>query len=109
MDDFEKRVKEIAEELNATEFINKGLSPITLEDINKINKTTAVRASMDNGIDIIVKLQHKVDLVLGIPTLFFSDKYVIADIVLGEHPLEFSNKEEVLAYANSLLGHEVNA
>lgn len=100
-------IREIADKLNKAKFVNiKESRPITIKDIEQLrnDKILTIPHSL-RTFNIEVRKKYIVDYVLNIPTLLYSeDNYMVADNLMGVHPVSF-NAEDTVEFVNGLLGY----
>lgn len=105
MYNIEDYAKQIAEQLNNARFVNIENRPLSKEDISNLTNNQIIKIKHKKGFDISIRKKYVIEYVLNIPTLMYSlDKYMVADDLLGVHPLEYELKDTV-QYVNGLLGY----
>lgn len=101
----EQYIKEIADKLNKTKFVDIESRPITFEDIKQLGNDKILRIPHIKGFNIQVRKEYIVDYILNIPTLLYSeDEYMVTDELMGVHPVTF-NAEDTVEFVNGLLGY----
>jgi predicted RNA-binding protein with EMAP domain len=105
MNEVEKYAKQIADQINNVKYIYIDNRQLEERDINKLTKKQVVKIRHKKGFDVSIRKHYIIEAFLNIPTLLYSnDKYMIADDLMGVHPVDF-NVEDTVVYVNGLLGY----
>jgi len=108
MSNIEQCAKQLAEQLNDIKFTDIDTRPLRKSDIVKLTNKQIVRIRHNKGFVISIRKKYVIELFCNIPTLIYSvDKYMVADDLLGVHPVEF-NKDDMVEYVKHifLMSHQ---
>ncbi len=105
MNEYEGNIKDIADKINSTEFVEIFDRPITEKDVLQLTDNQAIRVKHKNGFTFNIRRSFIIEHFLNIPTIMFSiENYWVTDELIGRFEGEF-NALEAAEFTNGLIGY----